>query len=375
MRSLSWVEISRSALSSNIRELKKAVGDVALVLVVKSNAYGHGLHEVVSIADGDLGVEGFATANLSEALAVAQNTRKPISALSFLDGIHQIKQGVQRGIVFPLYDMTSARSLNRVGRQLGRRIKVQVKIDVGTLRLGFRFDELAGIGSKLRRLSHLNIVAAFSHLADSENSDASFTKVQLKRFFDALTVLAKEGLRLRTYHIAASAAAIRNKAYRLSAVRVGIALYGLWPSEAIFDLFGKKLTLKPVLSWHTRVLQVKNLRRGETVGYGLSYRAPQNTRIAVVPVGYGDGYSRSLSNRASALIGGKRCRVRGRICMNMTMVELPASLSVRSGQEVMLIGSQGKERISADELAERSGTINYEVVTRIHPLLPRVITT
>ncbi len=375
MQPLSWVEISRSALRSNIRELKKAVGDAALVLVVKSNAYGHGLHEVVSIADRVLGVEGFATANLSEALAIAKNTRKPISVLSFLDDLHQIKQGVQRGIVFPVYDLTSAQNLNRVGRQLGRRIKAQVKIDVGTLRLGFRFDELAGIGTKLRRLSHLRIVAVFSHLADSENSDASFTKVQLKRFFDALAVLAKEGLRLRTHHIACSAAAIRNKAYRLSAVRVGIALYGLWPSEALFDLFGKKLTLKPVLSWHTRVLQVKNLKQGETVGYGLSYRAPQNTRIAVLPVGYWDGYSRSLSNRASVLIDGKRCRVRGRICMNMTMVELPSSVSARGGQEVMLLGSQGKERISADELAALGDTINYEVVTRIHPLLPRLITT
>ena len=174
-------------------------------------------------------------------------------------------------------------------------------------------------------------------------------------------------------HSACSAAILTQPIARANAVRLGISLYGLWPSQEIKSLAPQSLNLKPALKWKTQVIQTKTVSQGSTIGYGCTYKAPHKLKIAVLPVGYWEGYDRLLSNKAEVLINEKRCPVRGRICMNLTMVEIPLNSSIQSGDEVILLGTQKNDAITAEELADHAQTIHYEVVTRINSLIPRFV--
>jgi alanine racemase len=268
--------------------------------------------------------------------------------------------------------MASAKYLHTLGKHLKKKINVHIKVDVGTTRLGLRYDAFAEI-LNLWRFSSIKIVGIFAHFADSESINESFTKLQHDRFEKVVDSLSVAGHTIPMVHIACSAAALRSAKYHHNAVRLGIALYGLWPSEDSKKFSRRSIHLKPVLTWKTKILQVKNLSKGDSVGYGMSYRAAKPLRIATLPIGYWDGYDRKFSNTASVLIHGKRCPVRGRVCMNVTMVELPQGIKVLPNDEVVVLGRQGLASVSVEELADNAGTINYEIVTRINPTLPRIV--
>jgi alanine racemase len=373
MQHLSWVELSQAALRHNVRVFKEAVGKADLFLVVKSNAYGHGSREVTRILNNDVRVAGFMVASLDEALELTKYTKKRIIILSMWQRDSAlIAEAIARGIEFPVYDMASAKYLHTLGKHLKKKINVHIKVDVGTTRLGLRYDAFAEI-LNLWRFSSIKIVGIFAHFADSESINESFTKLQHDRFEKVVDSLSVAGHTIPMVHIACSAAALRSAKYHHNAVRLGIALYGLWPSEDSKKFSRRSIHLKPVLTWKTKILQVKNLSKGDSVGYGMSYRAAKPLRIATLPIGYWDGYDRKFSNTASVLIHGKRCPVRGRVCMNVTMVELPQGIKVLPNDEVVVLGRQGLASVSVEELADNAGTINYEIVTRINPTLPRIV--
>ena len=370
---LSWIEISSSALRHNVRDIRKQLGSTKLFLVVKSNAYGHGVKEVVRILRGEPGIAGYMTASLDEALALCRYTPKKIIVLSmWQQDVKAVKEAVRHRVTLPVYEWSQAQFLNMIGTSLGRRVLANIKIDVGTARLGFRADAAIPMIKKIAALPFIKIEGVFSHFAHSEAANTAFTNEQTNRFSTALQTLKSAGIDTRLNHIACSAAGLRASAYRFDAARIGIALYGLWPSIEIKKKLQRRVQLQPVLSWKTKVIHMKRVMKGESIGYGLTYRMKHNATIAVLPIGYGDGYDRKLSSTGSVLIRGQRAPVRGRVCMNVSMVQTPSS--VRVGDEVVLIGRQKKARITAEEVAALVGTINYEIVTRINPLLPRRIT-
>jgi alanine racemase len=267
--------------------------------------------------------------------------------------------------------------LDRVARDTGRRGRVHVKVETGTHRRGMvaaDLDALVPLAARLERVDLEGIATHFANIEDTLEHD--YAESQLRRFHAVADDLAKRGVRFRYRHVACTAASLLFPQTSLELSRVGIGLYGLWPSRETWVSYRNvrrdPVELRPCLRWVTRVTQVKDVPRGAFVGYGRTYRMTADGRLAVLPVGYHEGYDRHLSNVAHVLVGGQRAPVRGRVCMNMILVDVSHIPDVAVGHEAVLLGSQGTETVTADDLAGWAGTINYEIVTRIHPELPRV---
>ena len=372
---LTWVEISKSALSHNLRAFRKIIGPkVRLMAVVKSNAYGHGLPEVARLCQKNQEVDYFCTVNLSEALILRQNgIKKPILVLSYYDlNKKGITEAIRRKIHLAVYDSRQYWYLNNLAGKLKKRAKVHFKVDTGTSRLGLPVEKSLAEIKKIIKLKHLQLEGLFTHYASAEEKNQSFTKRQTVLFSKLIGQLERNNIFIPLKHAACSAAGLMNPASHFDAVRLGLSLYGLWSLEDGSKI-RKKYPLRPVLSWKARVIQVKEISKGETVGYGRTYRAKKKIKIAVLPVGYNEGYDRKLSGRGEVLIKGAKCKVLGRVCMNLIMVDVSGK-NVKVNDEAVLIGKQGGAEVTAEELAEKIGTINYEAVTRINPLMPRKIT-
>ena len=368
---LTWVEINREAIEHNLKVFRRLIGKkVQLMPVIKSNAYGHGFFEVAKICEMSPAVNRICVVSLAEALALRQiNIRKPIVILSIfeLDAV-SVAEGIKKNIAFPLYTLKHAAFLNSIGKKLHKRVQVHLKIDIGTTRVGVLISELNLFLNELKKFSYLNIEGLFGHYASSEFNSA-YTKKQLVQFNEADKILKNHGLTPTIKHTACSAATMLHPEAYGNAVRVGLGIYGLQPSVHT----AKKVRLRPALSWQTTVIQVKTVPRGTRISYGGTFITKRQTRLAILPVGYWDGYVRALSNKSFVILHGKRCPVRGRICMNLTIVDVTEAPKVTVGDKATLIGEQGKTAVTADELAKLSDTINYEVTTRINPLLPRVL--
>lgn len=394
---LTWLEISKSALIYDLKEFRKIIEPkVKLMAVVKSNAYGHGIGECAKIFEKS-GADYLGVINLSEALFLRKiGIKKPIFILSFWDirDIHAQIRAIREDIEFPVYTYPQVQILSKIGKRIGKKAKIHLKIDTGTSRIGILPQDALNFALKCLKLPGLTLKGIFTHFAKSEAYNQRYTLLQTKRLKEvAEKIISKTASNLPFHvlnftatavknktefplvHAACTAATIVDPATHLDMVRIGIGLYGLWPSPETKKLakdLGLKIDLRPALTWKTKVIQVKELPAGTPIGYGCTYRCKKKTRIAVLPVGYWDGYDRKLSNCGYVLIQGRRAPVRGRVCMNLTMVEVTKISKVKIGDEVVLIGWQGREEISADEIAQQVGTINYEIVTRINHLLPRI---
>lgn len=360
---LTWVEISRAALKANVETLISLLPEQGQVMpVIKSNAYGHGMLQIARILPRKRRW-GFVVAETDEALLLRRvYPHDRILLLSNFDAA-DIPELAAKGIDLSLYDMAQLPFFRKA-----HRARMHVKIDTGTTRTGLLPDDIIHISKFLRTHHTVTLAGVFSHFADSEAPASAFTLLQLRRFIRAANALPRPEIR----HIACSAAALRYSAAHFDAIRPGLALYGLWPSPAT-KRAAHGLALKPVLEWKTRVIQAKVVPKGTTVGYGRTYAMKRKGKVAVLPIGYADGFDRKLSNSAEVLIRGKRARVAGRVCMNVTMVDATHIPGVAIGDEVVLIGRQGRESLSIDEMAEKAGTINYEVPTHIRESLPRII--
>ena len=369
MNSLSWVEINTRAIKRNIEQFRKILPpEYKMAAVIKSNAYGHGIISVAQFLNKEKLVEYLAVANDQEALMLrVYKIKLPLLVLSYWDEENLpalIKNNIELGIY-------SAKQIEAIANYVKTRhrpispLKIHLKIDTGMHRLGFEPAEVENIVEKIKVMPYLKIQGIFSHFAAADNN-SNFTKKQLLQFQDIVAKIKRQ-IDIPLVHIANSAGAFfPNKIGNM--LRLGIAMYGLSPAETL----AHKLPLKSALSWKTRIIQIKQVAKSERISYGLTYQFKKPAKIAILPVGYADGYDRKLSNCGEVIIRGKRCPVRGRVCMNLTAVEVTHVPKAQEGDEAILIGKQGQEEITTDELARKIGTINYEVVTRINSEIKRI---
>ncbi len=270
-----------------------------------------------------------------------------------------------------IFNLEIARALHDYGKKSRKRVPVHLKVDTGLSRLGIPWREWEAMLEVLQSLEYIQIDGLMSHLSAAESGkedDESFTEEQRRRFQACLESARSKGIRPRYIHLANSAATALREPARFNLVRPGIMLYGLYPSPAVKEV----VALRPVLRWKTAILSLKRVPAGDPVSYGRTYRCRGDSLIAALPVGYADGYSRRLSNRGEVLIRGKRARVAGVVCMDLTMVDVSAIPGVQIGDEVVLLGRQGAEGISASEVASWIDTISYEVLCAIGERVPRV---
>jgi alanine racemase len=375
---LNWVEIDGSALRNNIAEFKRRLGrGPRLGAVVKSNAYGHGMIEVARIAAA-ASADWLCVNNVDEGVALRQaGMTLPILVMGYVP-LEAAADVVAYTLQPVVYNPETLDRLDAVASSRGTTVDVHLKIETGTHRQGVLERDVPSFvarlhGAKTVRLK--GVTTHFANIEDSTNHDFAESQIAaFSRIADAIAGLHPEPL-LR--HTACSAAVLLFNRTHLDLARVGISLYGLWPSKETYvsclERGKPSLELKPVMSWKTRIAQVKQVPEGGYVGYGCSWRATRATKIAVLPVGYYEGYDRQLSGLAHVLVRGKRAPVRGRVCMNMCMVDVTDIPDATLEDEVVLLGRQGDERIAAEQIAAWSGTIAYEIVARIHPSLPRVV--
>lgn len=373
----SWVEINKKVLQHNIEQFQKLIGDkIKLVAVVKANAYGHGLVEVAKIAVSSrvnwLGVD-----SIDEALKLRKaGIDAPILILGYTL-LSKLKEVIKYDLRQAAYNKETIVELAKQATKQKKKIKIHLKVETGTLRQGLRKEELLELARFIKKHSQIQIEGIYTHYANIEDTtDYDYAQLQLKRFKQAVDLLEKNGIKVPIKHTACSAAIILFPETYFNMVRLGISMYGLWSSKETFVSAQEKnrqINLEPALTWKTRIAQIKNIKAGDPVGYGLTERVSRDSKIAVLPVGYWDGYDRKLSGIGNVLIKGKRCKLLGRVCMNMVVVDVTDVVDAKLEDEVIILGKQGKEEITVEEIAQKIGTINYEVVTRINPLIPRII--
>ena len=365
---LTWLEINTAAIEHNIRQIKKFIGkNVLLMPVIKANAYGHGFLTIARICQKNPNVDRICIVSLDEALELIKNklTKKPIIILSFFDQEKdKLLLAAKNNIIFPLYNLQDAALLNRVGESIHKKIKVHIKIDTGTSRLGVLPKNIVHFIEQIKKFNYIEIEGLWSHFSSSEES-YKITKTQHNILKTVEKTVKNKGFHIPIIHIACSAAIFNHPFTHENAVRLGLSLYGLYANK------NKRIALKPSLSWFTKIIHIQQVSAGTTIGYGTSYTTKKPTTVATLPVGYSDGLDRRLSNKGYVLIRGQKCPILGRICMNMCMVDI-TGIPAQIHDTVTLIGKNKKKTISAEDMATWSNTINYEIVARINPLLPRV---
>ncbi len=367
-----WVELDRAALLHNVRALKRLIAPARFMAVVKGNAYGHGMVQVATAIASF--VDWFGVNSLDEALGLrAAGIAHPILIMGATPP-ERLPEVVRGGFRQVVYDRMGAEALAAAAARMGARAAAHLEVETGTNRLGARGAAVAELSAFIRSQPALVLEGIYTHYANVEDTlDNSYAEHQLRRYQDALACIGScDGL---LTHTAATAAGILYPQTRFGMVRVGIGLYGLWPSAETAEAAhraGIALDLRPVLSWKARVVHLNDVPFGEPVGYGCTYVATRPRRIAVLPVGYYEGFDRSLSNRGRVLIRGHLAPVVGRVAMNMTMVDVTDIPGVAVGDEAVIIGHQGALSVTAEDMAALLDTINYEVVTRINPALPRI---
>jgi alanine racemase len=292
--------------------------------------------------------------------------------------LDRIEEVVARGLRPVVYNLETVERLEAEAERHGRTVPVHLKVETGTFRQGVLESEVPRFVRRVRESGRLELEGITTHFANIEDTtDHRFAELQIATFERISEGASALGGPVPVRHAACSAAALLFNRTHLDLVRIGISLYGLWPSRETYvsclERGKPTLDLRPAMTWKTRIAQLKPVPEGGYVGYGCTFRATRPTRIAVLPIGYHEGYDRGLSGVAHVLIRGRRAPVRGRVCMNMTMVDVTDVPGAALEDEVVLLGSQGDERISAEQLASWCGTISYEIVSRIHRSLPRVV--
>jgi len=376
--SLTWVEIENAALNANLHAFRQRLRPgVELSHVIKSNAYGHGLELVAKEDEASGLVHSLSVISVEELVRVRDaGVRLPVILLGYVPRNAWETVVVAEGVPV-VWEQDSLRELSRHAADHGREVAVHLKLETGTYRYGIPEDELLDTVGLVDELPGLRLAGLSTHFANIEDTtDHSYARDQLERFQRGLSRIREAGYPVPMPHTACSAATILFPEAHFGMARVGISSYGIWPSKETRvsegHLPGGRLELKPVLTWKTRVAQVKRVPAGSYVGYGCTWRAPVDSTLAVLPIGYADGYDRGLSNAAHVLVHGKRAPVRGRVCMNVCMVDVTHIPGVELEDEVVLLGRQDTERVSAEDLAGWTGTIAYEIVARIAEHVPRV---
>lgn len=378
----SYIEISRSAIINNMAFIRSMIGEqVQLSLVVKGNAYGHGIGTYCPLAY-EAGARHFSTFDAREAWELQQSLPAGHEATIMIMGM--IEHGdlpwtIEEGIEFFVFEWGRLEAALAAAKKVGKAAKIHVEVETGMHRTGFEQHELKrALDFVNTHAGHLQLRGVCTHLAGAE-SIANYKRIsdQQKRFKKIKALVESLcPLPLPAFHMASSAATIRYPKTRLDLVRVGIMQYGFFPTEEIWVHYLSKQKsyenpLRRVISWKSRIMDIKEVKTGEFVGYGNSFFTNKPTRIAIVPVGYSAGYSRSLSNRGKVLVEGKRMDVVGTVNMNMIAVDITTLENARKGQEVVLIGRQGEQEITVASFGNYSQLLNYELLVRLPHSIPR----
>ncbi len=366
------IHLSKESFIHNIKTIRDKVGkDKKILSVVKANAYGHEIMSVIPLLEEY--TDAFAIDDIQELVELRQLTNKEIYVLGHV--CHEdIEKCIENEGVMVVYDRKTIEMVDRTASRLKSIAKINIKIDALLGRQGVLPEDLPELLEALKSSKYIHLKGMYAHFANSENDDDfTHSQKQIDILKKAIEMAKKFGFSGFETHISSTAGSLiyENESTGFSHVRIGIGLYGLWPSEKVKAALAETMQLKPVLSWKTCIAQVKKVPEGFPIGYDGTFVTRKPTTIAVIPVGYSDGYDRGLSNKGEVLVGGKKCPILGRVAMNMFVVDVSSAGNVKTDDEVVLIGSQGLESISADDIASHCDTISYEVVARISPLLPR----
>jgi len=366
-----WIEISLPAIKQNIAAFRQLIsGQTQIMGIIKADAYGHGAKEVAgALREAD--VTRFGVALVQEGLELRDSGfNEPILILGYTPE-EDFPLALHYGLALTLYDYSQAVLLDKYAREAEKSAKVHLKIDTGMGRIGLQpgkrtVQEIR----KITKLPNLVIEGIFSHLAWADNPKNDFTNLQFARFQKLISDLEQAGIEISIKHIANSAATINFPSMHLDMVRIGISLYGLYPDLQMADHL--KIDLHPAMQVKSKLVHVKEVPEGTPLSYGCTFITGRKSVIGTVPMGYADGIPQVLSNRGEVLVGGRRCPIVGRICMDQFMIDLTDLQHAAAGDEIVFLGSQNGETITADDIAEKAGTISYEVVTRMSTRLPRI---
>jgi alanine racemase len=358
--------IDLSNISDNLRLIQKKVGDTIVMPILKANAYGHGLVEVGKHIE-KLDVPYIGVAFLEEALLLRESgIQTPILILGGILG-NQIPEYINNDLTLTASSIEKLQQVDQIAASMGKKAKVHLKIDTGMERIGVHYYSAEGLLEESLKCKHTIVEGIFSHFANADASDLTSAKLQLERFLEVIQFYEKRSLPFPIRHIANSGAILQLPESYLDMVRPGIILYGVYPSQEV----QQTIPIKPALEWTSRVVYFKVVKPGHPISYGSTWESDHLVRVVTVPVGYGDGYFRSMSGKAEVLIRGNRYPVVGRICMDQFMVNIEWE-SAYNNDEVILIGKLGDNSITCEDLAHWAGTIPYEILTNINTRVPRV---
>lgn len=364
-------EIDLDAILYNMESMHKKISDQTKIMaVIKADGYGHGAVEIAEAIDSLSYVYGYAVATVEEGLILRNHgIDKPILILGYAFP-EQYEDMIRAEIRPTVFTREMAEELSAAAVRLNLECKIHFAVDTGMSRIGYQVtEEAAEEMTQLSSLPHIMVEGIFTHFARADEKDKTATYRQIDLFQKMISMLEKRGLIIPIHHCSNSAGIVEVPEANMDLVRAGITLYGLWPSEEIDKT---RIDLKPALSLVTHVAYVKDLPEGRAISYGGTYITKEPRRIATIPVGYADGYARGLSNKGAVLIHGKRAPICGRVCMDQFMVDVTDIPDVVSGDEVILIGEDGKERITMEEVGALSGRFNYEFVCDLGKRIPRV---
>ena len=362
-----WIEVDRNAIKHNYRIFRNYIDKNSKVLsVVKSNAYGHNFMEFAREQE-KLGTDFLGVDSIQEALALRrEKIEKPILVLGYTVP-ERIKEAAQKNISITISSFDSLSAVSKINKK----IKVHIKVDTGMNRHGFLKGDIDKVLKELSKKKNIIIEGLYTHFSIAKDPNKKgYTNSQIKKFKKWQEAFKKSGYN-PICHTSATGGALILKDANFDMVRIGIGLYGVWPSEESYLSLKDKILLKKVLSWKTIVAEVKKIPKGSKVGYDGTAIVKRDTTLAVLPVGYWHGYPRALSNIGYVLVNGKRAKILGRVCMDIIMIDVTDVGKIKVGDEVVLIGRSGKEEITADHISGLLKGSTYELLTRINPLIKR----
>jgi alanine racemase len=378
----SRLEISTAAYQKNITFIRSLIGPKPTIsAVVKGNAYGHGIAQLVSIAE-KTGIRHFSTFSSDEAREVFASARDT-SEIMIMGMLHlaELADLIKKGIQFYAFDLQRLEAASNISKELGIKAQVHIEVETGFNRTGFEWEERKTVLEMLRQNApFLQLKGLCTHFAGAESAENhSRIQEQIRRFEDFSEYFRRNRVAFERRHAACSAATLLFPETRLDLVRIGIAGYGFWPTRETFEMVKAELSvenpnpLRRLLTWKTEVMSFKKIKSGSFVGYGKGFKASKDMSLAIIPVGYAHGYGRNLSNIGKVLISGEFCPVIGMVNMNAIAVDISKLSGITLGEEVVLIGNQGDNEITVASFAETSDLINYEMLTRLPSQIPRII--
>ncbi len=377
----SKIYISRSKFINNYKFIRRVVGkNVRISSVIKGDAYGHGIRQLVPLAESQ-GVDHFAVFSAYEAKRILKVSKKKtqIMIMGMIEN-RQLEWAVKNDIEFFVFEFNRLQSALRAAKKLNKPARIHVEVETGLNRTGFENKDLIKVIDFIKQnKNHFIVEGLCTHYAGAESISNHYRiKNQITRYNAIHRLFVNEGIEPNYRHTACSAAAISYKRTRMDMVRIGIIQFGLWPSDETYISYlsnhkRKNNPLEPILTWKSKIMSTKNIKAGEFISYGDTFLANEDMKTAIVPVGYANGYSRSLSNTGTVLIKGMRAKVIGNVNMNALIVDITHSPEAKKGDEVVLIGKQGDDEINFTSFRDYSNTLNYELLTRLPRSIPRIV--